>query len=327
MEFKVQKTTLKRQPFPDFVSILTPKGLEELEAQDGGCVILENTIKRKPEKGGEEESIVLRMESPVISSSNGAVDSDNEAGDDKICIDQTYREALAVEPGQTIQVTPSKARIDTAQHILRKINFQKSVVRVQPNASYMERKVPVMCICKEMVESIGAAYGDRIIIESVAGLEGKKIEVRCAPLTFLMQKFHDYVLSSIADDDERNRLKNETKTYFTDPNDWGIRSNVCGNMGDAIHPIFVDFLARRALGDDKPISVLCPVKIRRSFRWELAKKLNYLGSLGVLAIPIILLGLTNDPYNLFYWLLMATFGFWVSWSLMTSSTYRASSSK
>lgn len=297
--------------------------------QDGGCVILEKTIKHKPKKG-DEESIVLRIESPVISSSDSMVDSSNEVEDEEICIDQTYREALAAEPDQAIQVTHLKTSIGIAEHILHRMNFQKSVVRVQRNAVYMERRVPVVCLCEEMVESIGAAYGDRIIVESAAGPKVKKIAARCAPLTSLMQKFHDYVSSPTGDACVQARLKRETGDYFTYPSDWEISSDVLKNRGDSIHPIFMDQLARKDLGDVEPIPDLYPVKIRRSLKWEFLKKLNRLGSIGLLAVPIVAIGLTAEPKDwtdYLRWILFIGFAAWAIWSLLASSTYKTISSE
>jgi hypothetical protein len=167
----------------------------------------------------------------------------------------------------------------------------------------MERLIPVVCICEEMITSINAVYGDQIVIES----DTKKIRVTCAPLTPLMEKFHDYVSNPTADKKEKEDLKEETKGYFDDPTEWGLTSDVLQYRGDLIHPIFMDELGRKLLDVEYR---LYPVKIRRSFRWEFLKKLNSFGSISLLALSITLGLAVTFPEQWLYWVMSGVWGVW-----------------
>jgi hypothetical protein len=55
-------------------------------------------------------------------------------------------------------------------------------------------------------------------------------------------------------------------------------------MGEMIHPIFMDSIARDQLGVDR----LYPVKIRKYFWWELLKTLNRFGRVSLIGLSVIL---------------------------------------
>ena len=133
-------------------------------------------------------------------------------------------------------------------------------MRIQANAPYMEHKLPVVCLCEEMMTAIGASYGDRIKIESV---NNSKINVKAAKLTTSMQDFHDFVLDNSNEEKVKSRL---TEKYFLHPSDFGIHSENL-RIGDLIHPIFMDAIAMNLLS----VSRLYPIKIRKSLWWDVRR--------------------------------------------------------
>lgn len=269
----------------------------------------------------KNEPRTITINARLVSSKNDLVDNhQEELKEDEICIDQTYREALGLKIDDKICIKGPSKKFGFGESILSKMNFQKSVVRVQANASYMERQIPIACLCEEMITSIGAVYGDRIIIES----HKTNIIAKCAPLTPLMQKFHDYVSQPTLNDKERKDLGNETKGYFDDPKEWGLQSKMLLDHGDIIHPIFMDEIGRKLLGG---ITRLHPVKIRRSFSWEFRKKLNSFGAISLVALSVTLFFLVEHPDNPFLWFWTVLLGAWGAWSVLTSSTYKTSVSE
>jgi hypothetical protein len=71
---------------------------------------------------------------------------------------------------------------------------------------------------------------------------------------------------------------------------------------------------------------LCPVKVRKSLWWEIQKKLNSFGSVSLLAFSVRLGFLLEhapaSPILAVWTINLATWGIW---SVLTSSTYKASS--
>lgn len=298
----------------DFVVVMHPNDMEK-KFQKNNYVELSNIIEAKGEKR------ILKILAPVISSNDKLIDKYPKNGpltEKQIGVDQTYREAIGIKEQNQITINyKNNKKINFTEILLGKMNFQKSIVRIQPNGTYMERRTPVVCLCEEMITSINAVYGDRIVVES----DTKKIIVICAPLSPLMEKFHDYVSNPPADEKKKEELKEETKGYFDDPTEWGLTSQALQDRGDLIHPIFIDELGRKLLGvKDR----LYPVKIRRSFRWEFLKKLNSFGSISLLALSVTLGLAVMEPTELFYWFWSAILGVWGSWSVLYSSTYKTS---
>jgi len=301
----------------DFVVVMHPNNMKE-KFQKNHYVELSKTIEAKGKKR------TLKILAPVISSNDKLIDKYPKNGkpltENQIGVDQTYREAIGIKEHDQITINcKNNKKIDFTEILLGKMGFQKSIVRIQPNATYMERHIPVVCLCEEMITSINAVYGDQIVIES----DKKKIPATCAPLAPLMEKFHDYVSNPPADKEKKEGLQKETKGYFVDPTEWGLTSQVLQDRGDLIHPIFIDELGRKLLGvrvDDS----LYPVKIRRSFRWEFLKKLNSFGSISLIALSITLGLAVMEPEKLFYWFWSAILGAWGAWSVLTSSTYKTS---
>ncbi|MGI0010972.1 MAG: hypothetical protein ACREAE_06205, partial [Nitrosopumilaceae archaeon] len=135
----------------------------------------------------------------------------------------------------------------------------------------MEHKTPVVCLCEEMMNSIGVSAGDRIKIES----NHAKIIAKCAGLTPGMQEFHDFILDQPQDEEQIEKMKPKlTKMYFLDPASWGLKSERLV-QGEMTHPIFMDAIAINLL----QVHRLHPVKIRKSLWWEMQKKLNSFGSI------------------------------------------------
>ena len=176
---------------------------------------MENTIINKQDG---KKSKILKILSPIISSTNKLIDETNsqsQINENEISLDQTYRSALGVVAGDYVDVIFPEKSMGYDEKILSMMNFQKSVVRVQGNATYMERRASIVCMCEEILNSIGAVYGDEIVIES----HNKKIKARCTPLSPMMQKFHDYVSSPSHDKVKHAELGKEIAGYFQIPSD------------------------------------------------------------------------------------------------------------
>ena len=319
IRLNVIPSSVIKQPFSDFIAILHPDKMKELKVHTTDYVVLENIIKTRDGK----KSRLLKISSPLISSKNKLIDKEitNSITTEDISIDQTYREALGIHTNQSITIEIPKKRMGLDERLLDKMNYQKAIVRVQPNATYMERQTPIVCLCEEMINSIGAIYGDRIVIESY----NKKIIVECAPLTPLMQKFHDYVSSPSSDPIKQSDREKEIIDYFDVPKNWGLESEVLLSRGDLIHPIFMDYTGRKSLSESNNlIPRLYPVKIRRSFRWDFLKKLNSFGAISLLALSVTAFGILDKPGEPIFWILSLLFGFWGAWSIITSSKYKTS---
>lgn len=188
------------------------------------------------------------------------------------------------------------------------MNFQRIIVRSQLNHTYLERKIPIVGLCVEMINAIGVSYGDRIIISSPDN--SKRLSVICAPLTPSMQRFHDEV-THVQNFDIMT-------AYMDSPKDDDGVSDL-ENLPDRIHPIFIDAANRRKLG----IGLYNPIRIMRSFKWEFMKKLNSLSSMNIIALPVLVLLLSTNLNNLAYWGITIAMSGWLVWGLVTSTTYNS----
>jgi len=245
---------------------------------------------------------------------------ENKLEPGEIGIDQTYREALGLEVGEKVDIKKTNAKYGFKERLLTSLNYQKAVVRVQQNAPYMESKTPVACICEEIVNSIGAQYGDMISVEA----RGKKINVKCAKLSPFMTEFHDSIIGTTLSQDEIDVVsKKYENTYLKNPfnliTKWG---RVTEKRGEMIHPFFTDLISRNILN----VNPLDPVKIRKSLSWQIQKKINTFGGLAILAIAILIpeiISITNGHPELnFLWIIMIPLIVYVIWSVFTSSKYQ-----
>ena len=225
IKFEVVHSQVDKQPVADFISIMHPCTIKKLGISENNYIILEHEVTTP----NASENLILKIESIVVSSDNKCVDANlrKELKPEQICLDQTYREALAIKRGEMVTVITTKMKMGLQDRFKDMINFQKSVVRVQPNPTYMERKIPIICVCDEMINSIGAVMGDRIIIESTNKMGRIKITATCAPLTPPMQEMHDQIgfNNKQKNDDEIN----SNTIYCGDYDKAGIRANVLCN--------------------------------------------------------------------------------------------------
>jgi len=244
----------------------------------------------------------------------------------EIAIDQTYREALGFDIGEKIEIRKTKQRYGFKEKLLSRLNYQKAVVRVQPNAPFMENKTPVACICEDMVSSIGAEYGDIIMIE----VKDRKISVKCAKLSSFMSEFHDAIIGHQLTKTKMNELNKEYEdTWIKSPfnliTKWG---KISKPYGELIHPVFMDQISRKIL----KVKPLDTVKIRKSLSWETQKKFNSFGGLAILAIAILIPELVAITFNVeelkwseelkWLWLILIPLMAFIIWSVLTSSKYR-----
>ena len=314
----MKATDLTEQPFPDFVSVLHQNVMKKLKIKPYDYIILKIIITHPI----TDEGRILRIRSPVIPITHKNVEpsmrEDFTEGD--IGLDQTYRDSLFIKTGYKVDVYIPETRVKLIDRILYSMNFQKATVRVQTNAAYMERKIPVACLCDEMMNSIGAGFGDHIIIESVGAKKGVKISAIAAPLTSTMQKFHDSVIKSKPKSPEEDSgleiPKEDIPEKYTEPGEW---VEDLKKHSDTIHPIFMDAIGRKKLGIQ---STLFPVKIKRSFRWEFFKKMSTLGSFNLLVLPVTIFAMASNPDNVIYWIIAGISIAWGIWGILTSSTYK-----
>ena len=240
--------------------------MKELGIKDNDYIKIGNVISKGEEKK-EIEIATLVINSEHKLSKMTSLDKTSCLKKGEIGIDQTYREALALKKEDKITISKTNKRYGLKERFLSFLNYQKAIVRIQANAPYMENELPVVCLCEEMMTAIGASYGDRIKIESV---NNSKIKTKAAKLTTSMQDFHDFVLDNSNEEKVKPRL---TANYFLNPSDFDIHSENL-QIGDLIHPIFMDAIAMHLLDVDR----LHPIKIRRSLWWDVQKKLNSFGS-------------------------------------------------
>lgn len=299
---KVIQTDVLKQPVADFIIIVNYKDMVELDLKEYDTIILENT---SDDVRQTIDAIIIRHDNDLV---NNTIVKKIRPG--IIGMDQTYRNTMLLHDNDEVIITKSPKR-DWFGRLKRKHSAQKAVVRVQPNSTYMERKIPVMCICDEMLVSINANMGDQIKVEFSDKNEHRELTVRTAPLTPNMQKFHDSIISKR----DKKSSKIETGTYF------GISTTVACDH-DPIHPVFLDKASRKRLNIEK----FQAVKIRRSKKWNVLKKLNEMGLLNFLALSLTMVAYIGNPDNTYYLLFGGFFASWVIWSILTSSTYNAKSS-
>jgi hypothetical protein len=217
---------------------------------------------------------------------------------------------LGLSVDKKVILSRTSKKYGLMDRLLTQLDYQKAVARVQANAPYMENRIPVVCLCEEIITSIGANYGDRIEVES----NNNKIIAKCAKLTSSMQQFHDFVLDGSNADIIKPKL---TDQYFTDPSEFGIKSERFKSEGELTHPIFMDAIAMQLLGIDR----LYPVKVRKHLWWQIQKKLNSFGSVSLVAFSVTLGLFVQHPSDvLLLWSVIL--GVWGSWSVLTSSTYK-----
>ena len=281
--YVVRRTFVKRQPFADFIVIMHPEDMKELGIKDNDYIKIGNVISKGEEKK-EIKITTLVINSEHKLSKMTSLDKASCLKEGEIGIDQTYREALALKKEDKITISKTNKRYGLKERFLSFLNYQKAIVRIQANAPYMENELPVVCLCEEMMTTIGASYGDRIKIESV---NNSKIKTKAAKLTTSMQDFHDFVLDNSNEEKVKPRL---TANYFLNPSDFDIHSENL-QIGDLIHPIFMDAIAMHLLDVDR----LHPIKIRRSLWWDVQKKLNSFGSVALIAFSITFSLYMSDP--------------------------------
>jgi formylmethanofuran dehydrogenase subunit D len=316
-EYTIRPTTVKKQPSTDFIVIMHPSDMQQLNIKDNDYVKIENVIRKKQQQQQQQEEIEkIELFGLVINSRHRYSEmTSSDPSDPKLLkpgeigLDQTYREALALNLGHKVKISKANARQNLNERFLSLLNYQKAVVRIQANAPYMEHKIPVVCLCEEMMSSIGAEYGDRINVEST----DNKINAKTAKLTTSMQQFHDFILDKSNEKQVKPRL---TEKYFLDPSDFGINSERL-HLRDLIHPIFMDAIAMDLLSAHR----LHPVKIYRSLWWDIQKKLNSFGSVSLIAFSITLSLFIQKPsiVSLIWSIIL---GVWGSWSVVTASLYR-----
>lgn len=328
--FIVKPTHVKKHPSTDPIVILHPFNMDELNINSYDYVSLRNTVHYK-DKSDEDKSKTLEMSVQAISCRDkySKMSWENEdyypndkdkLGKHEIAVDQTCREALVLKVKVPCEVTlfTTHRKYSIGKKLLTRLDYQKAVVRVQKNDAYYERKTPVVCLCEEIMKSIGAEYGEKLEVEH----KNKIIIAKSAKLTVTMKDFHDQVLhpSPVNPGTKRN-LYPPYHEHFQYPEDYGIKSEF--SQAEMIHPIFMDTIARESID----VVELDPVKIRRNFKWQVLKTVNRLGSVSAPLAITVLAGFAGvDPLSrAFYVLGMTPLVLWLIWSVITSSNYRISS--
>ena len=139
-----------------------------------------------------------------------------------------------------------------------------------------------------------------------------------------MREYHDSVIGSSMSRAEMDEInKKYENTWVENPFNFLTRSGIVSRTYDElIHPIFMDQTSRKAIG----VKPLEPVKVRRSFWWELRKKLNSFSSIGMLAVSILIphFIVMHTQGDLPPWLAPATLApllAFIIWSMLTTSKY------
>jgi hypothetical protein len=322
MEFTVKRSSVVKQPSTDYIVILHPYDMEKLKVETNDYVNLQNTVYGLGgEKKLEISAQVFGVENYPLSLMTAAYDNEpvtveNLLFEGEAGVDQTYREALGLRLGQKVTISKAERKHRPMERLVTRLDYQKAIVRVQGNAAYFERKTPVVCLCDEVMTSIGVNYGDKIEVE----YKDNRTVVKCAKLIPGMQLFHDLVLNPQSA--QRNKLP---ERYLKYPEDFGIVSDDL-EWGGITHPIFMDGIAMHSLG----VGPLDPVKIRKSFKWQILKALNRFGSVSVIAFSV-LLGLLLEhiqqlsiPVAIGYGAVIGALLGWGAWSILTSSGYKTS---
>ncbi len=285
--------------------------MKKLKLNNNDYIMLRNIVSNGTER--KELEIFAQAISSDHKYSRMTFSDPHHLNAGEIGVDQTLREALALKIGDKVILSTTDKKHGLMEKFLALLDYQKAVVRIQANAAYMEHKIPVVCLCEEVIATMGAAYGDTIEVES----NNNKIVSKTAKLTTSMQEFHDFVLDRSNSEIVNARL---TAGYFLDPSSFGIKSERL-NQGEMTHPIFMDATAMYLLGfmDAR----LHPVKVRKSLWWQIQKKLNSFGNVSLIAFSVTLgLFVQNPSVILLVW--SVVLGTWGSWSVLTSSSYKTS---
>ena len=100
-----------------------------------------------------------------------------------------------------------------------------------------------------------------------------------------MGEYHDSVIGSGMSRAEMDELNKKYENTRENPFNFPARSGIVSRTYDGlIHPIFMDQTSRKAVG----VKPLEPVKVRRSLRRELRKKLNPFSGIGMLAVSVLI---------------------------------------
>ncbi len=310
-QYTIKPTFVKKQPSTDYIAILHPSDMKKLKIYNNDYINLKKTVSNGTDT--KELQVLAQVISSEHKLSKMTSSDPNALKPGEVGIDQTCRESLGLMVGEKVILSKTNRKYGLIDKLLSRLDYQKAIVRVQANAPYMEHKIPVVCLCEEIVSSIGANYGDRIVVES----NSNKMIAKCAKLISSMQDFHDFVL----DLSDVSKVKTKlTEGYFLNPSDFGIKSERL-KQGEMTHPIFMDAIAMHLLGVER----LYPVKIRKFLWWEVQKKLNSFGSVSLIAFSVTLSFLVQDPSSKILWGWSIILGAWGGWSVLTSSTYKTSS--
>ncbi|MHB8547267.1 MAG: hypothetical protein ACYDAJ_10915 [Nitrosotalea sp.] len=282
--FCVEPTDLEEHDSTDYIVTLKESDRQRLSIRKKDYVVLEKCDKLNSEY--EKVSILAYAMPDTKRPTDQENKLQNQSG--KIGVDQTLRDALDIEVGDGVKVLSFNRRRSLLEGLIARLDFQKAVVQVAEDPLYKEHKTPIVCLCDEMVSAIGANYGDKIHVESLKA-EGKrykirKITARCVKLDSSMQCNHDKVVG----------LKN-------------------------VHPIFMDKMMRKYLNVDNRY----PVKIRKSWQWQVMRKLNKFGNVSLIAFSVILTALIGQFSSVPLWIALIGFLSWGIWSILTSSKYRS----
>ncbi len=288
-QFFIHWTDVKRRPWSDFIIIMNREDMNNNKINELDYVLLKHTI-------GESNKKTLEIAALVISQDNEFVCMKQlEKGN--LGVDQTYREALFIHEHEKLEVLKIERKYDSGEKFLGKMNFQKVVLRVQYNSSYMEQQIPIACISDEILKGMGIKYGDRIIIESTF----RKIIAKCAKpdpnMETLHQKLMEYPYTAThkriscgksccdqieTPNAERKTLNSIRFSHFRFPEEYGVVSGD-ETVHDVIHPIFIDSMAAQQLG----VEPFDPVKIRRAFSSELMKRITDVGTACITGLTIL----------------------------------------
>ena len=304
MELVVAETAGRESDRDDYVAFMHGDDMKQAGVGDGSYVMLANRARTVDgETGLELAVLVLRMTPRILGQLEPGVAASFKRG--MIALDQTYRDALAAQSGTVVRLTGTAPRPTASDRFSSLMHFQRVILRTHLNHTYLERRVPMAGLCKEMATAIGVSYGDRVIISSPDN--SRSISMICAPLTPSMQEFHDATT--------RIQDAGRVRTW-SDPDRTGGVADVT-KVADRLHPVFIDASNRRRLG----IGVFSPVRVRRSFRWVFMKKLSSLAAMNLLAMPLMLFFIQEEVSNPLYWAVLAGMGGWLVWGILKSTTY------
>ncbi len=104
MDCIVRKSSVKRQPFPDFIAIMTTNTMSQLSISSGDYVVFENTLINESDRSQPPKT--LKIKAPVINGSDEVVEME-DLKDGEVAMDQTCRAAISVKEGDSVKVTIS----------------------------------------------------------------------------------------------------------------------------------------------------------------------------------------------------------------------------